>query len=282
MIGALLTAAAPVIGGALGFAGNERSNAANARQAQMNRDFQERMSNTAYQRATADMRAAGLNPALAYQQGGAGTPGGAQATMTNSLAGGGGAAEAGMRIQEIQNMKAVREATQAQTEKTRSEAGQIQLESMARLQEIQERIRLMGEQVTDHREFRPLQKDVLFGTGRAARMQSYKTQSETRFLDESFEQRLAELRAVINATTANARAANARAGVDELMNRPMLLKAWERFKNDEVVRQIENKWLESGHDAAEFFKNNRWSPLAPFFKYFGNQSFRGRGGGQSW
>lgn len=64
----------------------EKTSAYNALEAQKNRDWQEHMSNTAYQRAMADMRAAGLNPILAYQQGGASTPSGGSAAV-GTLAG---------------------------------------------------------------------------------------------------------------------------------------------------------------------------------------------------
>lgn len=55
-------------------------------EAQRARDFAEYMSNTAYQRARRDMMAAGLNPILAYQQGGASTPPAASASISTPSA----------------------------------------------------------------------------------------------------------------------------------------------------------------------------------------------------
>lgn len=51
----------------------------NSAEASKNRQFQEDMSNTSYQRAMRDMELAGLNPMLASKIGGAAVPGGATA-----------------------------------------------------------------------------------------------------------------------------------------------------------------------------------------------------------
>lgn len=81
VLGSAVSGISSLIGGA-------SANKARAREAQLSRDFsreesgtqrmfQERMRNTQWQAGVEDMRAAGLNPALAYSQGPAASPGGA-------------------------------------------------------------------------------------------------------------------------------------------------------------------------------------------------------------
>lgn len=114
-----------IIGGLTGLFGGSETNSSNKQIAREQMQFQERMSSTAYQRAMDDMAAAGLNPMLAYQQGGASTPPGASVKLDNPVAQGAASASqvAGIAsaAAQIEQIKAGTEKMKAETARTLAE-----------------------------------------------------------------------------------------------------------------------------------------------------------------
>ena len=139
-----IIAAASTIGSALlANYGQRKANEAQEDQAQLNRDFnsaeaaktrewQEGMRKTQYQTAVSDLKAAGLNPMLAYTQGGAGTPSGATAAnsgipqIQNKMA---AAMTAGAQAAQIMNLKAQTEKTEADTKVSEATAKQVEAQT---------------------------------------------------------------------------------------------------------------------------------------------------------
>lgn len=117
------------IGGVLGYLGQQDTNVssaeiarettqANMSESQRNREFQERLSNTAYQRQVEDMKSAGLNPMLAYIKGGG----------ASSPAGSTGQAVSAQYTSPIQGAASYR-LTSAQAAKTEAEKPKVEAET---------------------------------------------------------------------------------------------------------------------------------------------------------
>jgi len=131
VIGAVAAAGIPAIGSLIG---GERANRRRQEMAREQMAFQERMSSTAYQRTVKDMRAAGINPMLAYMQGGASSPGGAMPSVDDVISPAVSTAMQGMRMRA--DLKLLKQTTETTRQKG--------LESQAATSELYARAKKLG------------------------------------------------------------------------------------------------------------------------------------------
>ena len=123
--GPVIGLAGDLLGGHSAKKAQKKANEQNIALQRNQQDWEERMSNTSWQRSVEDMKAAGLNPMLAYSQGGASTPSVSAATVQPEDAMGRAISSAGGKAMQLlaqEQIQANIELTKANASKARSEA----------------------------------------------------------------------------------------------------------------------------------------------------------------
>jgi len=158
-----ISAAGSLAGGMMSNNANQalfqQGNAFNAAQSAQQMQFQERMRATQYQTAVEDLKKAGLNPMLAYTQGGAGTPSGAAASAAGShrvenVAA--SAANSAAQAAQFTNIMEQNALLKAQINKTDTESDNIMAETMNK-RDLNPYIKKQFDQISAEIDYRKLQ-----------------------------------------------------------------------------------------------------------------------------